>query len=76
MESLKNYLSFWLTFLCILGALGLAYTKGLDITMLLPSLLGIYITNRTAEKASAHWAASKDQSADTEKVIEMISGSK
>jgi hypothetical protein len=76
LAAIKSYLSFWLTFLSISGSLYLGYTKGIDLTVLLPALLGIYVTNRTAEKVSTHWAASKDADADTEKVIEMISGGK
>ena len=75
-KAIKNYLSFQLTLICVVGSLYLGYTNGIDLTLLLPAILGIYVTNRTAEKVSTHWAASKDPTADTEKVIEMISGSK
>lgn len=68
----KNYLSFWLTLVAISGSLYLGYHKDVDQTVLLPTLLAIYVTNRSLSQISSHWAASKDPNADTAKVIEMI----
>jgi len=73
-SGVKNYLSFFLTLISIVGVLLLAWFKGIELDLLLPSLLGLYITGRTVEKSSAHWSASKDSAANTEKVIEMVSG--
>lgn len=70
---MKNYLSFLLTLISILGALGLAYFKGVDITSLLPTLLGIYIVSKTTEKSNMIWAASKDPQSNTQEVIKEMS---
>jgi uncharacterized membrane protein YadS len=67
---LKQSLSFVLTFIALLGVLALAWFKDVDVQMLLPSILGIYIVGRTTHKVSAVWAASKDPNADTHKAIE------
>jgi len=66
---LKNKLSFVLTLLSILGVLALAWFKAINIEILLPSLLGIYVAGRTAHKVSAGIAASKDPNANTAEVL-------
>jgi hypothetical protein len=72
--SLKTKLSFILAFTAVIGSLILCYLKGIDITFLLPSLVGTYIAGRTVEKASAHWATMKDPDGDIEKVIQALEG--
>jgi hypothetical protein len=70
---MKNYLSFLLTLISILGALGLAYFKGVDVSSLLPTLLGIYVVSKSTEKSAMAWAASSDPKADTGEVIKEMS---
>jgi len=41
---LKPYATFVLTLISIVGSLVLAFTKDTDVTMLLPTLLGIYVS--------------------------------
>lgn len=69
---MKNKLSFILTLLSIIGVFVLAWYKNIDIQVLLPSILGIYVIGRTTTNVSTTWAASKDPSADTLKAVEMI----
>lgn len=70
--ALKNYLSFWLTFISIVGVLAAHYTKGTDIQVLLPTLLGLYLGARTFTRTSAHMAATKDEKSDTKAIIEAV----
>lgn len=69
--AMKGYLLFWLTLLCIVGSLALAAFKDVDVTILLPSLLGIFAAHSFGKTASAHLNARKDTDADVEKVVEM-----
>jgi hypothetical protein len=69
---MKSKLSFILTFISVIGIFVLAWFKNIDIQMLLPSVLGIYIIGRTTTNVSTAWAASKDPQADTLKACEMI----
>jgi hypothetical protein len=69
---MKSKLSFILTFISVIGIFILAWFKNIDIQMLLPSVLGIYIIGRTTTNVSTAWAASKDPQADTIKACEMI----
>lgn len=68
----KDNRSFLLTLLCIVGSLTLAFVKDLDVTMLLPALLGIYVTKRATEKVSAHVNARKDVDADLSDIIKTL----
>lgn len=68
---MKNKLSFILTLLSLIGIFALAWHKDLDIQMLLPSVLAIYVLGRTTTNVSTAWAASKDPNADTLKAIEI-----
>jgi hypothetical protein len=76
LEKMKNYFSFFLTLICILGSLALAWFKGISLEVLLPSLLGIYVLGRTGQKGMAYFAASKDETADTRAVIQDLDGIK
>jgi hypothetical protein len=69
---MKSKLSFILTLISVIGIFILAWFKNIDIQMLLPSVLGIYIIGRTTTNVSTAWAASKDPQADTIKACEMI----
>jgi len=71
---IKNYLSFVLTLISILGSLALAWCKNTDVGALLPALLGIYVVGRTSQKGMAYFAASKDKKADTRAVIKDLNG--
>jgi len=72
--NLRLYATFILTFISIIGALGLAYFKDVDIVVLLPSILGIYVSGQSVGRVSAQWAASKDGTADTQQVIKDTGG--
>lgn len=72
LAGMKNYLSFILTLICILGSLALGWFKGVDQTVLLPSLLGLYVLGRAGQKSVAMFAASKDPNCDTENVINSL----
>ena len=69
---MKNKLSFILTLMSVLGIFLLAWFKGIDIQVLLPSVLAIYIVGRTSTNISTTWAASRDPNADTLKAVEMV----
>ncbi len=73
--SLRPYATFFLTSVSIVGALILAFTKDVDITMLLPTLLGIYVSGKATERVSAHYNARSDPNADTAEVIKSVSDS-
>jgi hypothetical protein len=66
---LSMYLSFILTAVSIVGFFVLAFYKGTDIEIAIPTILGIYITNRTAVKFSAHKAAIADEAVNTTQII-------
>lgn len=69
---MKNKLSFILTLISLIGVFALAWSKDLDIQMLLPSVLAIYVLGRTATSVSSVWAVSRDPAADTMKAVEMM----
>jgi hypothetical protein len=72
MTTMKNKLSFILTFISVLGIFLLAWFKGIDIQVLLPSVLAIYIVGRTTTSVSTAWAVSRDPAADTMKAVEIL----
>lgn len=74
LAAVRNYLSFFLTLLCIVGVFGLAYFKGTDVTTVLPLLLGIYVGGRTTQKAVEIASASRDPNCDTIEAIKTING--
>ena len=69
---MKSKLSFILTFISVMGIFLLAWYRNINIEVLLPSVLGIYILGRTTTNVSTALAASRDPSADTIKACEMI----
>lgn len=69
LKLMKNYLSFVLTLISIVGSLLLGWFKGISLDALLPSLLGIYVLGRVVEKGNVVWAASKDPNANVENTI-------
>ena len=69
---MKNKLSFILTLISVIGLLALAWFKNVDLQMLLPSVLGIYILGRTTTSVSSAWAASKDPHANTLEALQII----
>jgi|LauGreDrversion4_2_1035121.scaffolds.fasta_scaffold1330144_2 hypothetical protein len=68
-QGIANYLSFIITLTCVLGIFVLAYTRGLNIEGLLPTIVGLYLGARTIDKTNVAWAASRDPNADTAQVI-------
>ena len=69
---MKSKLSFLLTLISVIGIFVLAWFRNIDIQVLLPSVLAIYIVGRTTTNVSTAWAASKDPQADTIKACEMV----
>lgn len=76
LTGIKNYLSFVLSLISIVGVLLLAWFKGISVEMLLPSLLGVYILGRAGQKSVGMIAASRDPNADTRAVIQDLNGIK
>jgi hypothetical protein len=72
LKELAPFRGWILTFISVTGLLGLAFFKGVDITMSLPAVLGLYLGAKTSEKASAHLAASRDPSCNTAEVIASV----
>lgn len=66
---MKNKLSFLLTFISVIGVFVLAWFRNINIEIMLPSILGMYILGRTTSNVSNVWAASKDPNADTLEAI-------
>lgn len=65
----KQNFGFICTMTCILGMLGLAFFKDVDINASLPVILGTYLGARAIEKGTAYTVASKDPSCDTRGLI-------
>lgn len=61
----KKIMQYTLAVASVLGLLALAWFKGTDISLMLPSILGLYWGGHTAQNISAGWALSKDPNADT-----------
>lgn len=70
----KDNRAFTLCSVALLGSLALGFVKDLDVNLLIPAILGIYITGRTTEKVSAHYNARQDVDADVEKIVAMTNG--
>ena len=68
---IKNYLQFVLSIIgvVLLFILGL---RGLDVTTAISSIIIGYAGSRAIIQGNAAWAASKDESCDTAKVIEQV----
>lgn len=65
--------AFVLTSMCILGTLAGKFL-GLvaDVNTLLPTLLGLYLSQRAGRAVSAHWAVSKDPNANSVELIKEL----
>lgn len=61
----KKNMQFSLVAFSIVGLFALAWFKGTDISMLLPTVLGMFVLGHTATNVSSAWALSKDANADT-----------
>lgn len=72
LKGLAPYRGFFLTFTSIFGLFVLAFYKDVDINSSLPAILGLYLGTKASEKASAHWAASRDPNASTADVISSV----
>jgi uncharacterized membrane protein YfcA len=72
LKLLAPFRGFFLTLISIVGLIALAFYKDIDITMALPAVLGLYLGAKTSEKASAHFAASRDPSCNTAEVIAAV----
>ncbi len=71
---LKHHLSFILSLIATVGLLALAWFKGTDISIMLPTIVTGYVIGRAGLKASHAWSASRDPAADTKAVIEKLEG--
>ena len=65
---------FVVTILSIFVATHLAFWKDADINTILPTILGLYLGSKATTSVSSHWAASKDDTCDTAKVIQEVEG--
>lgn len=72
LAGLKTYLAFLLHVSALVGLWALAFFKGMDTSTAMVGVLLSYMGGRTVAQASAHWAASRDETADTEKVINQV----
>ena len=72
LSGMKNYLAFILCLFSIAGFFVLSWFKGTDVSISVPSIVGLYIAGRGAAQVSSHWAASKDPEADTAAVIDSM----
>lgn len=69
MELIRTKLGFIITLISVVGLLLLAWFKGVDISMSLPTIIGLYLVGRSATSISHVWAVSKDEKADTVETI-------
>jgi len=70
--AIRNYLSFILTLISVLGVLLAHFMLGTEIEILLPAILGLYLGTRTFNKAGEYKAATNDEKADTKAIIESV----
>lgn len=70
--NIKPYMTALLTLISIVGILALAFIRDVDIQILLPTVLGIYVGGKTTQKVSAHINARGDTVANTEHVIDKL----
>jgi hypothetical protein len=72
LAGLKTYLAFILHSSALVGLFVLAFFKGMDTSTAMIGVLVSYMGGRTIAQASAHWAASKDDQADTATIINNV----
>jgi hypothetical protein len=72
--TITKHLSFLLALISVASLLLLGLVKNLDTSLGIVGIFSAYMGAKTAEKSSAHWAASKDPAANTAEVIEKVSG--
>lgn len=72
LAGLRTYLGFIIHLIALVLLFVLGFWKGVDVTTAIPLVLMSYMGGRTFAQASAHWAASKDATADTESVIAAV----
>lgn len=72
----RNILGWLLCAGSLVGVFALAFTceKGVDLTLLVPAILGVYISGESVKRVGTVMAAAKDPNADTEDVIRMLTG--
>jgi len=66
---IKSYATMALATICIVGTLGLAFFKDVDISVMLPTLLAIYVGAKAAVAGNGAWAASRDEKADLQSIM-------
>jgi len=69
---MRAYLSFWMHFTCVVGFFSLAWFIGVDISAVIPVILGIYAGSKTAQKISGHVSASRDVNCNSAEVIKAL----
>ena len=68
----RTYAGFIVTVGSICGLLAMAFFRDMDTSMAIVSVAGLYLGSKAAKEGSAHWAASKDGSADTNETIHKL----
>jgi hypothetical protein len=71
----KDNRTFLMCAVSIVGVIGLNFYNGLDISILLPTIIGIYATSRTTQKVSAHYNARQDTDSDLDNIIKTMDNS-
>lgn len=68
----KQNFSFLLSALSIVGFFILAWFKGADILVVIPTILGLYFGSKSAEKMNAQLQARLDPTVNTGEVIQKL----
>ena len=66
--------AFVVTVLAIAVSTLLAFYKNLDVSSVLPTILGLYLGQKASTSVSAHFASSRDDKCDTAQVIREVEG--
>lgn len=72
LAGMKTYLAFILHLVALVLLFVLGHTRDADVAGYMIGVLVSYMGGRTIAQTSAHWAASKDSTADTAKVIQDV----
>ena len=66
---MKKYLQFILSLISVLALLGVGWYLKVDVSGSIVAIFGIYVTGRSLVLGSYGVAASRDETADTHKII-------
>lgn len=72
----RNLLGWILCAGALVGVFVLAFTceKPMDLTILVPAILGVYVSGEAAKRVGTVMAAARDPSADLESIVRVVSG--